>query len=253
MSNKENAMSFGGISMGNELEFFAEKRASEAENIGAFQGVKLLYIRKQVEDMLALIGRNGFFDQYTRHDISHIDGMLEIVDWVIPDITKGYMSKADWLMLVLAIYFHDMGMLVTAEEYENRDTDEKFVQYKNKALAGEFGNEYRDSVLDVKPDYEHFLYQEYVRYYHAERIKRWITNMQYDNAPEECQSITNSITQILTGLDSKFRRDLGLICESHHLNDLDNFSKYSTRFFTSRSNPRSTGKYNLARRIPSGK
>jgi molecular chaperone HtpG len=228
MSNKENAMSFGGISMGNELEFFAEKRASEAENIGAFQGVKLLYIRKQVEDMLALIGRNGFFDQYTRHDISHIDGMLEIVDWVIPDITKEYMSKADWLMLVLAIYFHDMGMLVTAEEYENRDTDEKFVQYKNKALAGEFGNEYRDSVLDVKPDYEHFLYQEYVRYYHAERIKRWITNMQYDNAPEECQSITNSITQILTGLDSKFRRDLGLICESHHLNDLDNFSKYST-------------------------
>lgn len=28
-------------------------------------------------------------------------------------------------------------------------------------------------------------------------------------------------------MDAKFRRDLGIICESHHLDDLDNFTKYN--------------------------
>ena len=120
--------------MADELYTLAEKKAAEAENLGAFQGIKLIYIRNQVENMLALIGQGGFFDQYTRHDISHIDGMLKIVEWIIPDNTKEHMSKADWLMLVLAIYFHDLGMLVTTKEFENREKDSAFVEYRRQAL-----------------------------------------------------------------------------------------------------------------------
>ena len=171
--------------------------------------------------MLALIGQDGFFDQYTRHDISHIDGMI------IPDNTKEHMSKADWLMLVLAVYFHDMGMLVTTEEFESRDKDSAFVEYKNQALAGNLGIEYRDNILDMDSDGERFMYQEYVRCQHATRIKRWVSGIYYDQPPEECKSIIDNINEILGHLDAKFRRDLGLVCESHHLDDLDNFAKYN--------------------------
>ena len=213
--------------MEDALHTFVEKKAAEAENLGAFQGIKLIYIRNQVEKMLALIGQDGFFDQYTRHDISHIDGMLKIIEWIIPDNTKEHMSKADWLMLVLAVYFHDMGMLVTTEEFESRDKDSAFVEYKNQALAGNLGIEYRDNILDMDSDGERFMYQEYVRCQHATRIKRWVSGIYYDQPPEECKSIIDNINEILGHLDAKFRRDLGLVCESHHLDDLDNFAKYN--------------------------
>lgn len=214
--------------MADKLVTFAEQKAAEAENLGAFQGIKLIYIRNQVEDMLALIGKSGFFDQYTRHDISHIDGMLKIIEWVIPDNTKEHMSKADWLMLVLAIYFHDMGMLVTTDEFNSRNKDSAFVEYREQALNGTFGAEYRDNILSLGSDSDRFLYQEYVRYQHATRIKRWISGIYYDHPPEECKGVIDTINDILGHLDAKFRRDLGLICESHHLNDLDDFTKYNS-------------------------
>ena len=69
-----------------------ERRAEAANRLSAFTGVNLLHIRQQVEQMLSLIGRNGIFDQYTRHDISHIDQMLSIAEWIIPDDTKNAMT-----------------------------------------------------------------------------------------------------------------------------------------------------------------
>jgi len=68
------------------LETEAEKRAQEAEKLPAFSGIKLLYVKQQVDELLGLIGRNGIFDEYTKHDISHIDEMLKILDWLIPHI-----------------------------------------------------------------------------------------------------------------------------------------------------------------------
>ncbi len=212
--------------MADKLITLPEQKAAEAENLGAFQGIKLIYIRNQVENMLALIGQGGFFDQYTRHDITHIDGMLKIAEWIIPDNTKEHMTKADWLMLVLAIYFHDMGMLVTTGEFTSRDKDSAFTEYKAQALNGTFGAEYRDNILSLGSEGDRFLYQEYVRCQHATRIKRWISGVYYDQAPEEYRDIVDTINDILGHLDAKFRRDLGLICESHHLNDLDDFTKY---------------------------
>ena len=64
------------------LRTSAEKQAEKAEELGPFSGVKLLHIKRQLSELLSLIGRNGIFDEYTRHDISHIDGLLEILDWL---------------------------------------------------------------------------------------------------------------------------------------------------------------------------
>ena len=130
----------------------AEQRASRAESASAFSGLNLLHIRRQVTHFLSLIGREGIFDQYTVHDISHIDKMLASLDWIILDDTKSVMSSVDWLMTTLAIYFHDLGMLVTAREYAAR-TRTDFPRYRDEILfGGPNGPDYRAKVESSSPD-----------------------------------------------------------------------------------------------------
>ncbi len=208
------------------LETEAEKRAQKAEELPAFSGIKLLHIKRQVDELLGLIGRDGIFDEYTKHDISHIDEMLKILDWLIPEDTKDIMSPADWLITVLAIYFHDLGMLVTRDEYEQRNSS-GFIEYRDKVLfADDSGADYRAKVEQLPPDKaERFLYQEFVRGHHAERISNWIMG----RAPDHLgitHSLMSEVEALLSPLGIQFRRGLALICESHHLNDLNDFKKY---------------------------
>src|SRR5687768_16647688 len=102
----------------------AEHLAEMAESLPAFGGLKLAHLKVQLTRLLSLIGRDGIFDEYSSHDISHIDKMLALLDWLIPDQTKEIMSPADWLLTVLAVYLHDLGMLVTKHEYEQRNSSE---------------------------------------------------------------------------------------------------------------------------------
>ncbi len=204
----------------------AEMRAQEAEDLPAFSGIKLLHIKRQVDELLSLIGRNGIFDEYTRHDISHVDEMLEILDWLVPEDTEAIMSPADWLLTVLAIYFHDLGMLVTIQEYEARNSS-GFPEYRDNVLfAGDTGADYRAKVEQLPPDkVDRFLYQEFVRHKHAERIRNWIMG----RAPEHLgttHAAMSEVEALLNPLDLQFRRDLALVCESHHLTDLNDFQKY---------------------------
>lgn len=205
---------------------FAEKKAEKAENLRSFSGIKLLYIRQKIESILSLIGRNGIFDQYTKHDITHIDEMLRIVEWLIPDFTKEKMSTADWLMLVLSIYFHDMGMIVTTQEYENRGNNTTYQEFK-ESITHE--KEIRKKLDYLGENTDRFIFQEYVRANHAARIKKWIIG-EYDKLNQtEWKNIVDEINDMLGHLGTMFRRDLALICESHHMNDLDDFIKYKTR------------------------
>lgn len=84
------------------LELFAECQAEKAEKLRTFSGIKLLHIKKQVEKLLSHIGDYGIFAEYTKHDISHIDEMLKMVEWIIPEKTKLSMTSAEWMMLVLS-------------------------------------------------------------------------------------------------------------------------------------------------------
>src|SRR5687767_9664489 len=100
-----------------ELTSFAEMQALKAETLPAFSPVKILHIKRSVAEILRLFGTSGIFEQYTRHDISHLDAMLASLTWLVPDESKEHMQAADWLLLVLAVYFHDLGLLVTKDEY----------------------------------------------------------------------------------------------------------------------------------------
>jgi molecular chaperone HtpG len=210
------------------LETEAEQLAEQAEKLATFGGLSLLHVKRQVADLLGLIGRGGIFDQYTKHDIAHIDEMLRSLHWLIPEATKAIMTPADWLMIVLAIYFHDLGMLVTESEYETRAST-GFAEFLDRELfAGEEGKDYRAKVEQRYPDSvqaERFLYQEFVRYKHAERIAAWISGKVVETLGD-AHSAVREIERLLGELSSRFRRDLAMVCESHHLSDINNFAKY---------------------------
>lgn len=207
----------------------AEKHAAETQNLRAFGGFNLLHTKREVAKLLALIGSNGIFDEYTKHDISHIDEMLELLTTtIIPVASQKLMTPADWLMIVLGVYFHDLGMLVTKFEYQRRD-ESGFPDFRAKLLTDDDqGKDYQERVGRLEPDErERFLYQEFVRDHHAHRIRSWVVGSARDDYGIT-HNTAEAIEKLLSPLGTAFRQDLGTVCESHHLDDLDNFKKYRT-------------------------
>jgi molecular chaperone HtpG len=211
-----------------ELTNPSELNAKKAEQLVAFGGLNLLHIKRQVASLLGLIGRDAIFDQYTKHDITHIDEMLRNLEWIIPESSKSAMNAADWLMIVLAVYFHDMGMLVTKDEFAARtDSGSGFPAFCDQVLfAGPNGPDYKAKIDQMTGDEkDRFLYQEFVRYKHAERIRAWIMGQTKDQLGLS-QTAVAEVSKLLEPLGQQFRRDLGIVCESHHLNDLGDTQKY---------------------------
>src|SRR5258708_32144833 len=96
-----------------KLETKAEHEAEKASKLPAFDGINLIGIKRKTEEILSLIGRGGIFDQYTRHDIGHINEMLKALDWIVRSETGHRMSPAYWLLIEFAITLHDLGQLWT--------------------------------------------------------------------------------------------------------------------------------------------
>lgn len=207
--------------MNEKFENYVEIEAEKAENLSFCRGLKLLHVRDQVEEILSQIGKCGIFEEYTIHNIHHIDEMLRIIEWLIPDCTKRIMTSAEWLMLTLSVYFHDLGMVVTKEEYEKRNNS-SFNVYKTQVLKEMDNTEY---IEYVKKQDDHFLYQEFVRENHAKRISQWISGS-FETDLGEVSAIRDIVKDILQNLDDIFKIDLAMICESHHKDDIDDFIKY---------------------------
>lgn len=207
------------------LNSYAEKRALAAVAYEGF-GVNLSEIKRTTADILSQIGKNGFFAEYSKHDISHIDEVLRLAEWLVDDNTKKYMTDADWFLITLSIYFHDMGMLVTREEFDAREQS-GFNQFCDETLfTGPRAAEYKARVEELPPhDRDVFLYQEFVRFNHARRVRQWIDGT-VDTSLGLSHAAVAEIQRVLFNLDPTLRRDLGLIAESHHLDDLDDLNKY---------------------------
>jgi len=207
------------------LETLAERQAEQATKMSAFP-VNLQEVKRVVKEILSTFGSNLIFKEYTTHDITHIDDMLATADWIIPAPTKKVMSDGDWLMLVLSIYFHDMGLIVTETEFENR-SQSGFENFCNNTLfVGSGGDDYKAKV-DALDDSrrERFLYQEFVRHHHATRIKAWLNGDTHSELGY-CSAQIELIDGLLAKLSSELRNDLALVCESHNLDDIENIKKY---------------------------
>ncbi|WP_437618716.1 HD domain-containing protein [Sorangium sp. So ce1151] len=204
----------------------AEQRAELAEQLPAFRGFKLLNVKTRLATLLSHIGREEIFEQFTRHDITHINKLLGMLDWLIPEQTQAAMTPCDWLMLTLAVYFHDSGMLVTRDEYARRTASGFPAYVSDVLLVGDKGTDLEVKLAALPPETrERFMYQEYVRHHHARRIRAWVTGQ---NATDfgDARVVVKELDELLQALPEMFRKDLGLVCESHHLSDLNDLSKY---------------------------
>jgi hypothetical protein len=153
--------------------------------------------------------------------------MLDMLAWIVPESTQKTMSPADWLMTVLSIYFHDLGMLVTREEFNNRQHSE-FPAFKHQIMnsTDSEDTDYRARIRVLNnEDVERFLYQEFIRKYHAKRIRSWISG-QEDPTYGVSTEAAREVAHLLEPLGPLFRDDLALVCESHHLDDLEDIEKY---------------------------
>lgn len=208
-----------------EFKTTLEKKAEQATGLDAFSKLNLHGVKDAVEKILEFIGRDGIFREYSRHDISHIDKLLELLEWIIPPGTSAKMTTADYLMTTLAVYFHDLGMAVTRDEFERR-YESDFARFKDVQFAGSEGEDYRGKVSGMKADEaERFLYQEFVRQNHAERIRLWIAGKNTTRMGA-AERVSEEVDKVLEGLDDRFRKDLGMVCASHHHDDLDDLNKY---------------------------
>jgi molecular chaperone HtpG len=206
-----------------ELTSSAEKKADSTRHLPAFKEVNVIGIKANVAEMLSLIGREGIFSTYSLHDISHIDAMLTMMDWLVPPSTWKAMTDTDWLMLCLAVYLHDLGLLVTQEEFETRNNNPEFRRWFDSLPNTSEGRDYVARAHRMTADEkERFFFQEYIRMGHAARAKEWITGRHSRKWGDKAKIIADEVADILSKLPVRFRDYLGTVCESHHKDNLDN-------------------------------
>lgn len=195
----------------------AENNADVARNLSNFGKLSLIDIRKNIEAILGLIGKTKeIFTTYTLHDIKHVDFMLDMLDWLIPDKTKEKMTSVDWLLIVLSIYFHDLGMFVSKDEYEGRVENTDFKNFVNNLHTDPKYSEYLSRIENIQErERDSFLYQEYVRKNHAIRVKQWILGTPPYYYGESVKKIVNLVQELLSGLPKRFLSNLADVCLSH--------------------------------------
>jgi len=205
------------------LESYAEEMADQARNLPYFKGFSLIDVKEKVANALDMIGRvNGAFVTYTKHDISHVNSMLEIVDWLIPPVTQKKMTSVDWLLIVLSIYYHDFGMIITSDEYNKRSENQLYQDFLQKIKSDNGSKDYIARTEKMtKEEKESFFYQEFVRSLHASRIREWITGSIPRYYGENTKILSDEIRSTLNELPIRFRQNLADICESHHKDNLD--------------------------------
>jgi molecular chaperone HtpG len=206
-----------------ELITKAEQQALKSTELPAFEKVALSGLKTQVAEMLNMIGRtNEIFATYTKHDISHINAMLKHLDWLIPPLTQKEMTPVDWLLITLAIYFHDLGMLVTAEEFENRMENAAYTTFLDSLTTDSKSQDYLGRAKKMLPDErDRFFFQEFIREQHAGRIKEWITGRHSRHWGTAVKPITEAIADLMKPFPTRFRENLATVCESHHRADLN--------------------------------
>lgn len=186
--------------MNNKLcNSFAEEKAKEALSLKSFSALNLENIKQTLKEALEQNRSNGIFREYTQHDISHIDGMLSLLDDIIPQHTKDIMTPADWMMVVLSFYFHDFGMLVTEDEISKRDSDNDFLNYKKRMKSS--------SISDDE------IYQNYIRDNHGERVFDWLLKLDVSSTVSETH--LDLLRGMIGTLSPEIHRDLAKLCKSH--------------------------------------
>ena len=200
------------------LSLFEER----VRTTGSTLGISLDILRPAVSKLLGAISTSTFFRTYTDHSIDHCAHMFSILTWLIPPSVQASLTDVEHALLTVAVYLHDLGMLATQEEFANRNSNEAFRRFEQNYLQTFDPSSRKDS---DHPSPEHFIFEEYVRHTHPQRIYEWITGGPLSNSVQGAE-----LSALLHSTDKTFRHYLGVICRSHHLSDLYDKTTYPLEF-----------------------
>lgn len=153
--------------------------------------------------------------------------MLKTLDWIIPNDTKESMTPADWILLVLSVYFHDIGLLITKNEFENRFNNTDYKNYlANPVISAEKYKDYNARLSQMSSDLaDRLRYQDFVRYTHGKRVRAWLDGSALDDG-KSTEQMRSVIHDLLGNLDLTIKKDLALLCESHTQGNIDDINTY---------------------------
>ncbi|NQW22496.1 MAG: ATP-binding protein [SAR202 cluster bacterium] len=125
---------------------------------------RLVAVRKVASNQLE--HTHDLFPQYTDHTIRHSDGVLSILDWLLPDEIKELLNEWELYFLIAATYLHDIGMVEGCPGTPDGPIWESF---KEEFFLRESSKKLKDSseiLVRAKRDF--------VRAHHHERSETYI-------------------------------------------------------------------------------
>jgi hypothetical protein len=149
---------------------------------------------------LKLAHTKDLFPQFTDHSIQHSDGVVEILDWLVPDGIKAQLNAWELYFLLAAAYLHDLGMI---EGCPDLQTDPQWQAFLTAYLT-----EHPRPEVPSQQELTLAAKRAYVRDTHHERSEQYIM----ENAAELGLNISGSPAeaQIVARISKGHRRaDLG--------------------------------------------
>jgi hypothetical protein len=106
------------------------------------------------------------FPDFTDHAIRHCEGVISVLDWLVPDDIKKQLNEWELYFLIAATYLHDIGMVEGCPgRPEGKDWEEYFLEYKSKS---------EDTGITNNNVIENSALREYIRDNHHIRSQEYI-------------------------------------------------------------------------------
>ncbi len=157
-------------------------------------------------DYLSMMNKSGLFTEYTKHDIAHMEEMLKKCEWLIPQEVN--LNEVEKYLLVLGIYFHDIGMVVTKDDISEilqNESLEKTDPYYILPF-----NEFKKKQNIDEDDNSHRAIEHYIRSYHHirsamtvrekykdlginETLKSYVEQICKSHGEEELETLRNEV------------------------------------------------------------
>lgn len=156
-----------------------------------------------------------YLPEYTLHDEIHFVRVTELMALILGN-TINYLNSAEIILLLLAAYFHDQGMVPEPSEYTTIKKDEKFIMFRDNWYSDHpnrkellYKIQDRDTSSDevdrlnmLIAELENAMFTDYIRITHGDRGKELIAKIYGKDPRFEIQNC--NISNIL-----------GNLCQSH--------------------------------------
>ncbi len=104
------------------------------------------------------------FPHFTDHALRHSEGVIAILDWLMPDEAKEKLNEWELYFLLAAAYLHDIGMVEQCPAPPSGSEWEQFLA------------EFKEKEHPANADVPRRAKQDFIRDHHHERSERYITD-----------------------------------------------------------------------------